>query len=150
MSIDLSNFNWVAFSAIIQALMVIATYIAIMITLNENVKSKKFAFLREKLDFYSRLISYIPIDEINQEHPEDISYSTKDKFIKFLINDVLIQVKYPLMCESELKKLFQEIMPTIIDKRELHKFEKIEEKIPLIIIQINKDFNKLKKEYEKF
>jgi len=126
------------------------TYQLSAVETEESKKGREFTRLREKTAFYSELLSGFPEDDISFEDIEKITYKIAYSFFQFLRTNKSIQRRYPMYSEPELITMFKETMPVITDLRDMQAYEKIKDKIPHIIQQVQKDFEKLKKEYEDF
>ena len=129
-------------------LLALYTYRLANVEIEENRKDREHNKIREKLYFYSELISGMPEGDINLEDLENMSYTIKSGYIDFLRRNSHINVRYPFLSEPELNKALSQIMPKVTHPRTLrNQLTEEEEKIPNIIKLIHEDFEKLKKGY---
>jgi len=129
-------------------LLALYTYRLANVEIEENRKNREHNKIREKLYFYSELISGIPEGDMDLEDLENMSYTIKSGYINFLQRSSHINARYPFLSEPELNKTLSQIMPKVTNPRTLrNQLTEEEEKIPRIIKLIHEDFKKLNKRY---
>lgn len=141
--------DWIAVDAIANALMAIATFVVIYITLRSSKKERDFNQLREKIYFYSELIAGIPEGEVDVQKPEDIGFPLKFGFYTFLQGNYSIQKRYFVLAEPELKRLLQQIIP-IARSTDVQSYNRAEKVLPEAICCIYRDVDILKKKYQQY
>jgi len=141
------SLDWVSIDAISNMLMAIVTCIALLYTWNSTKKAREDSQLREKLLFYSRLMSGMTRSHKQEiKTPEDIDYDAKSEFLTYLRTDSEVQRKYAFLAEPELNELLREIIPHPRDLASSFDDAK-EEQVGKAILCVYRDFDRLLKKY---